>query len=124
MASLTSRRRSYVAVQVTLTSADTAYRLLDLVNAILAAESNMPTPPMVCPDACGHLVIQAEPANADTSGGVVVGDGLISTTRYGYDLLKGVSMNYGATGNVIQFGSMYGLSHTAGQKLNIEVMTY
>ncbi len=124
MASLTARRRSYVGVTVTLTSADTPYRLLDLVNTIIAAEANMPTPPMVCADAAGQVVLQADPANADTSGDILIGDALVSTTRMAYDLPKGASRSYNSPNNQIQFGSLYAFSHTAGQKLNVEVMTF
>lgn len=123
-ASLTMKRRSHVAVEVTLTSADTAYNLLDLVNAVIAAEAKWDGA-MVCPGNCARLVLQADPANADTTGGVLIGDSLISATRYGYDLLKTAQpMVYTAPINAIQFGALYGFSHTAGQKLSIEVMTF
>ena len=118
--SLTGRRRSFVAVQVTLTGG--ADRLLDLVNAVIAAETGMATPPMVCADACGHLVVQAD-LNT-TSATILFGDALISSSRYGYQLAKGASQSYTSGNlNVIQFGSMYALG-ADGDLVNVEVMTY
>ncbi len=120
MSSLTARRRAYVAVQVTLTGG--ADHLIDLVNAVLAAESNMPTPPMVCPDACAHLVIQNDIAN--TGENIAIGDALISTTRYGYKLVPGEARVYNAANiNAVQFGSLYALGDN-DDLLDIEVMTY
>lgn len=120
--SLTGRRRSYVAVQVTLTLADTPYRLLDLVNIVLAAETGMATPPMVCPDACSQLCIQGDAANHATNL-LLIGDALVSTTRFGYSLLKTEKRVYEAPRNAVQFGSLYAFSHQAGQILTVEVMT-
>lgn len=119
MSSLTARRRSYVAVQVTLSSG--ANRLLDLVNAVIAAESNMPVPPMVCPDACGHLVIQNDEAATDGDP-LFIGDSLISSSRYGYSLAGEESKNYHSPMNNIAFGQIYALGN--GQKVNVEVMTF
>lgn len=122
MSSLTARRRAYVAVQVTLTTADTPYRLLDLINTVLAGESGMASPPMVCPDACGHLILQTD---SSSTGPILIGDGLISTSRYGYQIAKSAAQSYTSGNlNVIQLGSMYVQSHTMGDKLNVEVMTY
>lgn len=124
MSSLTARRRAYVAVQVTLTGG--VDHLIDLVNTILAAETGMPTPAMVCPDACGHLILQNDPGNT-TAHVIEIGDGLAlnsGTKRYGYQLAVGATQSYTSGNlNVIQFGSMYGIGAN-GDKLNIEVMTY
>lgn len=116
--SLTGRRRAYVAVQVTLTAG--ANRLLDLVNVVLAAETGMATPPMVCPDACSQLSIQSDQASAG-SDVVLIGDALVSSSRYGYSLAGKEKREYRAPLNTIQFGSLYASGN--GFKVNIEVMT-
>lgn len=122
--SLTNRRRSYVTVVLTLTTADHVYHILDLINTIIAAESSMSTPPMVAPDACGHLILQAPGGNTDTTHGVLIGDGLISTTRYGYELKKGDEQSYHAPMNTVQLGSMYAMAGADGDKLSVEVMSW
>lgn len=118
MASLTSRRRSYVAVQVTLTTG--ANNLLALINAVLAAETGMATPPMVCPDACSQLSIQSDQAS-DGSDVVLIGDALVSSGRYGYSLAGKEKREYRADLNSIQLGSIYASGN--GFKVNVEVMT-
>ena len=122
--SLTSRRRSYVAVTVTLTGG--ADRILDLVNAIMAAETQGDNT-MLCPDACGHLSLQAAVGNASV---VYVGDALVAATRAAVALYPPSATAtdlethvYRAPINAIQLGSLYALG-TAGQKLNVEVMTF
>ncbi len=87
MSSLTARRRAYVAVQVTLTLADTAYNLYELVNVVLAGETL--STGMICPGNCAQLCIQGDVGN-DATDLVLIGDALISTTRFGYSLKQNV----------------------------------
>lgn len=127
MASLTGRRRAYVAVTITLTSANTNYNVLTLVNAVIAAEANMPTPPMVAPDACREMILQSFPG-IDSSGAntndILVGDGLLSTTRIGYILQAvGADRTYSSTIQNVDVGSIYVRSAGAGQKLNVEIVS-
>lgn len=125
--SLTGRRRAFVAVTVTLTTANTNYRLLDLVNAVIAAEANMSTPPMTAPDACRELSLQSFPGidsvGANTND-ILVGDGLLSTTRMGYNLQAvGGSRTYRSNIQNVDVGNLYVQSAGSGQKLNVEIVS-
>lgn len=121
MASLTGRRRPYVAVQLTLTGG--VDRLLTLVNVILAAETGMPTPPMVCPDACGSLTVQNDAATDSGDPPILFGDALLSTSRYGYSLDPNEKKEYRAPLNNIAFGELYALG-AMGDKVSVEVMAF
>ena len=116
-------RRNYVAVTVTLTSANTNYRLLDLVNAILAAESNTDTN-IQCPGAARNVQVQSHPG-IDSSGGntadVLFGDAKLSTTRIGTVLSPGGFLSDRSPINNVDFGEIYARSATAAQKLNITI---
>ncbi|MGI0016171.1 MAG: hypothetical protein ACREBU_22350, partial [Nitrososphaera sp.] len=76
-------RRPYVAVTVTLTDAGTNYHLLDLIKTVVEAEPKYAG--SSAPDACRELSIQADFANNSTNP-VLIGDALLSATRYGYAL--------------------------------------
>jgi len=116
-------RRGYVAVTITLTSADTNYELLTLVNAILAAETGT-SDQVQAPGACRELNIQADggiDGAAGNTADVLIGDGFLSTTRYGYLLHPGESRNYrGEPGQVIVSGISL-RSHTDGQTVHVEI---
>lgn len=123
--SLTARRRSFVAVQLTLTTSGTVYNVLDEINKIIAAESNMPVPPMVCVDACAQLSFQNAVGNTSN---VLLGDSLISTTRFGINLPLATStvnsdpVLFHSNMNNISVGGWYALASADGQKLNVMVM--
>lgn len=111
-------RRSYVAVQVTLTSADTNYEILALVNAILGTVAE-------APGGARDFVIQAHPgidgAGTNTSD-VLIGDGELSATRFGTVLIPGASETFVSTLENVQVGGVYARSAGAGQKLNIKII--
>lgn len=119
-----SNRRSFVAVQVTLTSANTNYNLLALVNAIIAAETGSPS--TVAVGMGRSLILQSNPgidgAGANTND-VLVGDGLLSTTRYGYVLaaVGGVFQDQSPINNV-NLADIYVRSAGAGQKVNVQIV--
>jgi len=112
-------RRSYIAVTVTLTSANTNYNLLALVNAILT--------PTLSPGACRELSLQN--TNGNTAS-VLVGDAELSSTRIGYELTAGsstvgMSRTYRCSGsNSVSIADIYVRSASAGQKLNVEICSY
>lgn len=113
-------RRPYVAVQVTLTSANTNYHLYDLVATALAGASATPA------GAGREINIQSHPGIDGVGGNtndILIGDGNLSTTYLGYVLQPGGSRTYRSDlGNVL-FQGIYARSAGAGQKLNIEVET-
>ena len=115
-------RRPYVAVTITLTSANTNYEILTLVNAVLA----LATAPSEAPGACRVVNIQAHPG-IDGSGGntndVLIGDAELATTRIGYVLNPGGSRAYESTSQNALVGGIYARSAGAGQKLNVEICT-
>lgn len=98
----------YIAVQVTLTLANTNYNILSLVQAIEDT----------CPAACRELQIQAATANADV---VLIGDAELSATRFGYELARLDSAKYRSDHSNVILGGKYARSATAGQKLNVEI---
>jgi hypothetical protein len=118
-------RRSYVAVTVTLATANTNYNLLTLVNAILAAETQGDNTVRVS-GAQREFNIQANPG-IDSVGAnnkdVILGDSLLSATRVGYVLVPGASRLYRSNVQNADFGSIYAQSAGTNQKLNIELET-
>jgi hypothetical protein len=117
MAVLTNR--DYVAVQVTLTAANTNYNLQTLVNAALAGAA------AVAPGACREFNLQAHPG-IDGSGGntndILIGDADLSTTYLGYILQPGASRTYRSDFGNAQNSVIYVRSAGTGQKLNVELM--
>ena len=99
---------TYAGIQVTLTNADEKYRLLDLLQAV---------DPSIT-DAVFDLGIQAASTN---SASVLVGDGLVSATRFAYSLSSGDARSYSRPARTFPLGSLYVRSSSAGQKLNVEV---
>jgi len=117
-------RRNYVGVTVTLATANTKYSLLALINAILAAETGRDNTSQ-CPAMCRSLVLQAY-AGIDSSGGnsndILVGDGLLSTTRIGFILSSaGGVFNDQCTIDNVNVGDVYVQSAGTNQKLNVMV---
>jgi hypothetical protein len=114
-------RRNYVAVQVTLTSANTNYNLLQLVNAILAAETGTDSN-IQAPGCARNVQVQSNPG-IDSSGAntadILFGDAKLSTSRYGTVLSPGGFLSDRSPINNVDFGEIYARSATAGQKLNI-----
>ena len=96
------------SVQLTLTTADTNYHLPDLVAAVDAAISKR----------CGSLVIQADPANA---GNVLMGDALVSGTRYGAKLGAGDAHGISLHFNGASTEGIYLRPDTNAQKVNVEI---
>lgn len=116
-------RRNYVAVTVTLTSADTNYNLLALVNAVLAAENNTDTN-IQAPGAARNVQIQSHPGidgvGANTAS-VLLGDANLSATRIGMVLAPGGFFSDRSPINNVDLGEIYARSATEAQKLNITV---
>lgn len=115
-------RRSYVGVQVTLTSANTKYNLLALMQAVTAAQS----PASDTPAACRELNIQSHPGLASGAGAntdvILIGDTFLSTTNMSYVLAVGGSRTYRSSStSSVPIGNLFVESATAGQKLNIEL---
>lgn len=112
--------RAYVAVNITLTSANTNYNVLDLVNVVLAAEPL----PSSAPGACRELSLQNAPAN---TASILIGDALLSASRFGYALafgaagVPGAQRIYRADHRAISIGDLYARSGTAGQVLSVEI---
>ena len=116
-------RRSTVAAQVTLTNANTNYNLQTLVQAVLDAEGGTATGGVV-PGMVRQVVVQSHPgiggSGANTAD-VLLGDGLLSTTRMGVVLPVGSNWADRSNTNNVAWGDLYARSATAGQKLNIFV---
>ncbi len=119
-------RRSYVAVDITLTNANQNYNILDLVNIILAAES--PSPGVaVAPGACRELSLQSTAGN---TANVLIGDAYLSSTRKGYALTFGATGTVGAQriyraeNNSVDVGNLYARSGTSGQILSVEIVSF
>ena len=102
---------NYVAVQITLTLADTNYNVLALVRAVEEA----------CPASARELCLESDKAN-DAASKIMIGDSNLSGTRYGYQLSPGDSRTYRAMVQNVPFGVLYARSASAGLKLNVEVM--
>lgn len=115
-------RRSYVAVRITLTSANINYNVLQLVNAVLAAEA-------AGIEAVGmarSIVLQADPG-IDGAGGntndILVGDALVSATRYGYVLSSsGGTFTDRSSINNVDVASVYVRSAGAAQHLLVNIV--
>lgn len=100
-------------MQLTLTSAATAYNLHTLMAAI---DTDIPI------RAC-EVVIQADSANAAV---VYVGDENISATRFGYAFAAGGTTSALVLGNsrsVVSLKSIYFWSVGAAGKVNVTVLT-
>lgn len=104
------------AIQITLTTANTAYSLLALLQEVDPA----------VPGECAELTLEANAANA--AGSLVsVGDLHIATDRYGYQLGPGDAKVYSSRGNR-NFGSSVPLADiwltpsANGLKMNVEVL--
>lgn len=115
-------RRSYVGVQVTLTSNAVVYNLLTLVDAVIAAESKWDGQ-TTCPGAARELVLQAPIGNTGT---VYLGDALMVAAgagRQSGEIVKGASRHYG-TGDTkgVDLAQIYVTPATNGDKLNVEVL--
>lgn len=116
--------RNYVGVQVTLTSNAVVYNLLDLINAVIAAETKYDGS-AVCPAAARAVSIQNDP----TSGGsVYIGDALLvagasQPGRCAYVLGIGGSRQYGTGDNRnVDLGQLYVSPLVDDSVLNIEVL--
>ncbi len=117
-------RRGYVGVTITLAVADTPYEIMTLVNAVLAGESGT-SDQVQAPGTARELNIQADggiDGAAGNTNDVLVGDGFLSTTRYGYLLHAGESRNYRSDVSNVQVGGIYLESHGTNQKVHVEIM--
>ena len=118
-------RLNYVGLTVTLAAANTNYNLLALINAILAAESGRDATAQ-CPGMCRSLLLQSNPVIDGTgvnTNDVLVGDGLLSTTRVGYVLAKaGGSFTDRSNTNNVNVGDIYVQSAGTNQKINVTVV--
>lgn len=114
-------RRSYIGVQVTLTSANTVYNIYNLIQAVIAAQ----TPSTDAPASCRELNLQAHPGIDGTganTNAILVGDSFLSTTNMAYVLGVGASRTYRSSStSSVQVGSIYVRSAGAGQKINVEI---
>lgn len=115
--------RNFVGVLITLTTADTNYNLLELVNAILAAESGTASA-SVAPGAARNVQIQSYPGidsvGANTSD-VLIGDGKLSATRMGAILSPGGFLSDRSPINNVTLGEYYARSAGSAQKLLVMV---
>lgn len=97
---------------LTLTSANTNYRLATLIAAINAAETTN----------VSSITISSDDANA---GVVLVGDAELASTRYGARLLTGESMSFdtGSGINDQSTANKYLRSATAAQVIHVSLVT-
>lgn len=102
----------YVAVTVTLATAGTRYNLYDLVAAIDPTATPSPR----------ELTIRAARLPTPNAGIVYVGDGLVATTRCGYEVAPGESYTVRSELPNIPFKNMSAVADTDAQKLNIQVI--
>lgn len=95
---------------ITLTAADTNYRLYTLLNA---ADSRIPA-------RCAEIQIQAATAN---TAKVLIGDGGLSGSVFGKELNAESSTTIGAgsNSNTVPLKNLWARSASAGQVLNIIV---
>jgi len=116
--------RSYVGVQVTLASNAATYRLLDLINAVIAAET-LWDGSAECPGAAREISIQNDPSSG---GSVYIGDALLvagasQPGRCSYVLGVGGSRQYGTGDNRnVDLGQIYVSPLVNSSKLNVEVL--
>lgn len=100
---------NYVAVQITLTSANQNYNVLVEVQKVVAN----------CPATARELAIQSASGN---TGIVLIGDAALSATRFGVELVAaGDARVYGSVHQNVQVGTKWVRSATAGQKVNVEI---
>jgi hypothetical protein len=99
------------AVQVTLATANTPYRIIALVRATPGAEEAEGEPET--------LLLEADAANAADSK-ISVGDASVATDRYGYQLGPGDAREYSA-GRIL-LGELWVMASVDGLKLNVEIM--
>lgn len=116
-------RRSYVAVTVNLAAANTNYNLLDLINAIIAAETGAPN--VQCPGMCRSLSLQAYPGidggGTPNTSDILIGDALLSTTRIGAILQVGGTFAQSSTIENANLGDIYVRTAGTNQKLLVNV---
>lgn len=116
-------RRGYVAVSITLT-ANSKSELLTAVNAILAAETGT-ADQVQAPGTARELNIQVDAGidggSAAAANDVLIGDGFLSTSRYGYLLHVGESRNYRSDINNVQVSGINLLS-AGNQVVHVEIM--
>ena len=115
-------KRGYVGVQVTIPDNTTIHLLLDLVNAVIAAETAWDGS-AIAAGACRELKLQGPSGN---TGSIFVGDALLVAAgagRQGGEIAKGTMREYG-TGdhNDVDLGQIYVTAATASDKLNVEIM--
>lgn len=116
-------RRNYVGVTVTLTLANTNYNLLELINAILAAETGTDAN-VQSPGSARNVQIQSYPGIdgvGTNTADILLGDAKLSTTRMGSVINPGGFLSDRSPINNVDLGEIYARSATAGQKLNITV---
>ena len=126
MATFGFTRRGYIAVTINLATANTAYNILTLINAVLATEPSAGG--VQASGAAREFNIQSLPttsfsgAAAGNTGNIAIGDSLISGTRMGYVLGPAQSRVYRSNINNVDVGSLYAMGDAANQKLLVELV--
>lgn len=120
-------RRAYIGITVTLTTADTNYHLLTLVNTALAAQSPGDSS-IQAPGTARELNLQNPVGNSNS---ILVGDANLSSTNMGVELIvgsggppstaPGASRTYRSNISNVDVGSLYVRSAGSSQKLNVEI---
>jgi hypothetical protein len=120
-------RRSYIAVQVVLTTNSVVYNLSTLIDAILAAENTgHGGDGTTSPRAVRILNLEND---ISVVSSIFVGDALLvagasQPARRGRKILTGASINYNAGDvNGIDVGQLYVTGAVNGAVLNVELMT-
>ena len=120
MAVPSSVRRSFWSGLVTLTSANTNYNILALVNAALAVQTGNSS--VIVPGSVKELLLQADPGIDGVGGNtkdILVGDANLSTTNYGFVLSKSSSAPFRSDQNNVGWSWLYVQSAGASQKLGV-----
>lgn len=118
-----SIRRSLFLGTVTLTSANTNYHLIDLVNTLLAVQTGNTN--TIAPGSVREFLLQAFPGVDGTGGNtndILVGDAALSTTNFGFSLPTGSSVPFRSSSNNAQLAGLYVRSAAASQKLCVTLM--
>ena len=102
----------YVAVTVNLATAGTRYSLYDLIAAIDATATPSPR----------ELTIRAARLPTPNAGIVYVGDGLVATTRCGFEVAPGESYTMRDDKPAVPLRNISVVADTDNQKLNVQVI--
>lgn len=114
-------RRSLWAGTVTLTSANTNYHIIDLINALTSLSSVGAQ----VPGATREFILLAFPGVDGTGANtndILIGDANVSATNFGVALPAGANVIFRSTYDNAQVAGLYVRSAGASQKLCITVM--